>query len=130
VNLQVDHVFTGKFLLCQVITKCTKINALSTLVEDPEGNVKRLFLYNRLQPSTKKDHLNLLSINRFLPVVTHLDPSYKVAGDGNTIIRSDDPKDVIVINHNNLFSRIILYLLIKMNEMIIINYLHEQKQKT
>jgi len=103
---------------------------LSTLVEDPEGNVKRLFLYNRLQPSTKKDHLNLLSINRFLPVVTHLDPSYKVAGDGNTIIRSDDPKDVIVINHNNLFSRIILYLLIKMNEMIIINYLHEQKQKT
>src|SRR5438105_1428672 len=46
VDLQVDNAHTGKFLLCRVIVKWIKLNALITVVEDPEGNVERLSLYN------------------------------------------------------------------------------------
>ena len=53
---------------------------------------------------TKKDESFLLFTNEFLPIGTQLamkDPSYKIVGDGNTIICSNNPKDVIVIDHVN-----------------------------
>ncbi|PKY60771.1 hypothetical protein RhiirA4_519857 [Rhizophagus irregularis] len=45
-NLKVNNVPTGRFLLCRVISKFVKLFALLALVEDPEGNVERLALYN------------------------------------------------------------------------------------
>ena len=55
----------------------------------------------------KRDESNLLSAKPFLPVGTHLvikNPSYEIV-EGNTMIRSDNPKDVIVISDaNKLFS--------------------------
>jgi tetratricopeptide (TPR) repeat protein len=104
-NLQIDHIPTEKFLLCRVITGFTKINALLTLVEDPEGNVERLALYNWTSLPKNKENMDCRSIDQsFLPVGTLLvikNLSYKVAADNNTIIYSDNPDDVTIIDHHN-----------------------------
>src|SRR2546421_462466 len=94
VDLQVDNVHTGKFLLCRVIVKWIKLNALITVVEDPKGNVERLSLDNIF--------LELVTVGTQLVIKN---PTYKIAADGNTIIRSDNPEDIIVIDHvNKLFN--------------------------
>ncbi|GBB96464.1 hypothetical protein RclHR1_02760017 [Rhizophagus clarus] len=105
-NLQIDHIPTEKFLLCRVITRFIKISALLTLVEDPEGNVERLALYNWINiPENNDDHMNSRSIDQsFLPVGTLLvikNLSYKVADDNNTIIHSNNPEDVFIIDRHN-----------------------------
>ena len=109
-NLQVDKVHIGKFLLCRVISKCMKMNALSTIVEDPEGNVERISFYNWVQHSAQS-RTNMISIDqasKLLPIGTKLiikNPYYKLAADFDTTIRSDNPSDVIVLDHNNKLFR-------------------------
>ncbi|RIA92348.1 hypothetical protein C1645_765374 [Glomus cerebriforme] len=103
-NLQVGRVPINRFLICRVIARFVKIDALFTLVEDPEGNVERLVLYNWTNYS-EKDQSNSFYIDQFfLPVGTQLvikNLSYQIATDGNTIIHSDNPEDVIVIYRND-----------------------------
>ena len=101
-----DNASTRRFLIRRVMAKWAKLNALITLVEDPEGNVERLALNNMILESdiTKKDESFLPFTDQFLPIGTQLvikDPSYKIVANGNTIIRSDNPKDVIIIDHVN-----------------------------
>ncbi|CAB4389822.1 unnamed protein product [Rhizophagus irregularis] len=105
-NLQIDHKSTENFLLCRVITKFINISALLALVEDPDGNVERLALYNWTNiPKNKVEQMACRSIDQtFLPVGTKLvikNLSYKVAADKNTIINSNNPDDVIIIDHHN-----------------------------
>ncbi|CAB4417751.1 unnamed protein product [Rhizophagus irregularis] len=103
-NLQVDNVPTERFLLCRVISRFVKIYALLALVEDPEGNVERLALYNWTK-IPKQGQSNTKSTDQsFLPIGTLLvikNISYKFATGNITIIRSDNPDDVILIDHNN-----------------------------
>src|SRR5581483_844203 len=105
-DLQVNNKLLGKFLLCRVIIKRLNVNAILTLVEDPEGNVERLALYHWILDVTKNDESDL-SIHRFLPIGTKLiikDPFYKIAGDGYPMICSCEAENVIIINDdNNLF---------------------------
>ncbi|RGB42371.1 hypothetical protein C1646_635967 [Rhizophagus diaphanus] len=105
-NLQIDHKSTENFLLCRVITKFINISALLALVEDPDGNVERLALYNWTNiPKNKVEQMACRSIDQtFLPVGTKLvikNLSYKVAADKNTIINSNNPDDIIIIDHHN-----------------------------
>ncbi|RIA81168.1 hypothetical protein C1645_837422 [Glomus cerebriforme] len=103
-DLKVDNVPINRFLICRVITRFIKLDALFTLVEDPEGNVERLVLNNWTE-IPKKDQSDCFYIDQlFLPVGTQLvikNLSYNVAVDGNTIIHSNNPKDVIVIYHHD-----------------------------
>ncbi|RGB38826.1 hypothetical protein C1646_755233 [Rhizophagus diaphanus] len=103
-NLQVDNVPSERFLLCRVISRFVKIYALLALVEDPEGNVERLALYNWTK-IPKQGQSNTKSIDQsFLPIGTLLvikNISYKFVTGNITIIRSDNPDDVILIDHNN-----------------------------
>ncbi|CAG8712018.1 39404_t:CDS:1 [Gigaspora margarita] len=104
-NLRINKEHHGKFLVCRVIARCLKINALLTIVEDPEGDVERLALYNfNPNPATQvKGPMKPLSVDhvsKYLPIGTQIvigNPSYQIAGDGNTIISSDNPDDVIII---------------------------------
>ncbi|UZO08520.1 uncharacterized protein OCT59_028774 [Rhizophagus irregularis] len=78
-------------------------DALLALVEDPEGNVERLALYNWTSlPKNKEDQMACRSIDQsFLPVGTKLvikNLSYEIAGDKNTIINSINPEDIIIID--------------------------------
>ncbi|GBB90808.1 hypothetical protein RclHR1_01790015 [Rhizophagus clarus] len=120
-NLQVDNVPVERFLLCRVISSFVKINALLTLVEDPEGNVERLALYNWTNV-LKEDQSNCKSTDQlFLPIGTLLvikNISYKVATYNITMIRSDSPDDVIVINHNNKLFNDIKWSSNQLNEKI------------
>ncbi|CAB4418263.1 unnamed protein product [Rhizophagus irregularis] len=104
-NLRVDmNVPTGRFLLCRVISKFIKLSALLALVEDPEGNVERLALYNWTK-IPKQNQSNTKSIDEsFLPIGTLLvikNISYKFATGKIPIIRSNNPDDVIIVDHNN-----------------------------
>ena len=69
-----DNASTGRFLIRRVMAKWAKLNALITLVEDPEGNMERLALYNMVLSSniTKKDESFLLFIDELLPIRTNL----------------------------------------------------------
>ncbi|CAG8638875.1 2525_t:CDS:2 [Funneliformis mosseae] len=97
-NLQLDKVHTGRFLLCQVISKCIKLNALTTLVEDPEGEVERICLYNWIHSSAipAKGRLSTEQTSKFLPIGTKLaikNPYYKIGLDLKTMIRFDNPSE-------------------------------------
>ncbi|CAG8610794.1 6678_t:CDS:1, partial [Dentiscutata heterogama] len=104
-NLRINKEYHGKFLVCRVIAKCIKINALLTIVEDPEGDVERLALYNFNQKSVSQGRgpmkpLSVDHASKYLPIGTQIvigNPSYQIAGDGNAIIYSDNPDDVIMI---------------------------------
>jgi tetratricopeptide (TPR) repeat protein len=105
-NLRVNNV--GKSLLCRTITRCVKLDAILIVVEDPEGNVERLALYNWVKPAIpkipKEGRLGPPPINQILTLATKLvikNPSYIIANDGNTMIRSDNPEDVTIIDRNN-----------------------------
>ncbi|CAB4463739.1 unnamed protein product [Rhizophagus irregularis] len=103
-NLQVDNVPTGRFLLCRVISRFVKLYALLALVEDPEGNVERFALYNWTN-IPKEGQSNIKSINQlFLPIGTLLvikNISYEYVTGNITIIRSNNPDDVIIVDQNN-----------------------------
>jgi hypothetical protein len=73
-NLRVNNV--GKSLLCRTITRCVKLDAILIVVEDPEGNVERLALYNWVKPAIpkipKEGRLGPLPINQILTLATKL----------------------------------------------------------
>ncbi|GBB90130.1 hypothetical protein RclHR1_00170034 [Rhizophagus clarus] len=104
-DMQIDNVHTGRFLLCRVIDKCFKLTALSTIVEDPEGDVERLSLYNWVpQSATSLGFTSVDQVSRYLPVGTILivkNPFYKIASDSFPMIRSDDPSEIVMILHNS-----------------------------
>ncbi|CAG8541913.1 4446_t:CDS:2, partial [Funneliformis caledonium] len=101
-----------------------------TIREDPEGEVERIALYNWVEQTAlpAKDREKVFTIkqaSKLLPIGTKLaikNPYYQVASsfdtlihtdgpsittDFDSIIRSDNPKDVIVINQDNeLFNKI------------------------
>ncbi|CAG8533245.1 6404_t:CDS:1 [Ambispora gerdemannii] len=102
-DLEVGKVHTGKFVLCRVITKCVKLTALTTVIEDPEGDVERLSAYNYI-PVNKIPNAKILSVDQaslFLPIGTILaiqNPYYKVGSqDGATMIRSDNPSEIVIL---------------------------------
>jgi tetratricopeptide (TPR) repeat protein len=101
-DMQIDNVHNGRFLLCRVIEKCYKLTALSTIVEDPEGDVERLSLYNWVPQSA--GIISVDQASRYLTVGTVLvvkNPYYKIATDLLPMIRSDDPSEIIMINHDS-----------------------------
>ncbi|CAB4407767.1 unnamed protein product [Rhizophagus irregularis] len=119
-DMQIDNVHTGRFLLCRVIEKCYKLTALSTIVEDPEGDVERLSLYNWVPQSA-----GLISVDqasRYLTVGTILivkNPFYKTAADILPMIRSDDPSEIIMVNHNSELLKDIRWTTDQIQELLV-----------
>ncbi|CAG8496249.1 6095_t:CDS:1 [Acaulospora morrowiae] len=108
-NLKLNNVHTGKYLLCQVISKSIKRDALYTLIEDPEGDVERLALYNWAPRSSNSSEyisnaLSTSEASKSLPMGTKLvikKPYYTISTDYSAIIRSDNPGDVVIIDNNH-----------------------------
>ncbi|CAG8503146.1 14254_t:CDS:2 [Ambispora leptoticha] len=104
-QLQIDKVHIGKFLLCRVITRCAKSTALAMVIEDPEGEAEFLALYNYI-PVNKipPKGLSVEQASRFLPISTVLaiqNPYYKVGQDAQTMLRSDNPNEIVIIKSND-----------------------------
>ncbi|CAI2163571.1 14068_t:CDS:1 [Funneliformis geosporum] len=123
-NLTLDKVHVGRFLLCRVINRCAKLGPLFTLIEDPEGEIERIALYNwvehtALPVKVREKVLSINQVSKFLPIGTKLaikNPYYQVASsfdtliniegprintDFDSLIRSDVPDDVIIIDQDD-----------------------------
>ncbi|KAI0677320.1 hypothetical protein C8Q78DRAFT_960867 [Trametes maxima] len=93
-NMLVRRVHTGHYLLCRVITPCSRMVAIQTVVEDPEGAAHELSIYNF--PSTfdcSPNHLDVL----FAPgtILAIREPTLKAPTQGNRpLVRVDSPTDI------------------------------------
>ncbi|CAG8599520.1 4359_t:CDS:1 [Ambispora leptoticha] len=104
-ELQFFRVHIQRYLLCRVITKCIKINALTTIVEDPEGEIEKLSLYNWIIPNKlPTNDLPIFEASHIFPIGTILtirNPFYDIGSDGSMHIRSENPDEVDVVKSND-----------------------------
>lgn len=92
-NLKMEIKHEGKYLLLRLIEPCFRMSGIMTVVEDPEGSVCILSLYNYIE----KDSVN---VEELLPVGTILalkEPHYKFTNSNSCVIRCDSPSDVIIL---------------------------------
>lgn len=89
---------TGEYVLCRVITPCVRICTIETIVEDPDGDARGLWLYNF--PTTydcKQEYLDAL-----FPIGTILairEPTLNAPAQGRcSTIGIDSPSDIILID--------------------------------
>jgi len=86
----------GKYFLCRVLAPFFEMSSIMSIVEDPEGlNAVRIALYNHskigtgIEPGSKG-----IDVGQILVVKN---PLFKRTMDGDMCLRSDEPKDVILI---------------------------------
>ena len=77
--------YRGRVLYCKVITPCSVMRSTMTLVEDCNGDIADLSVYN-LEESKGK-----LKIGRNLAII---EPFYKLYADGSPGIRVDHPDEI------------------------------------
>ncbi|CAG8464009.1 8454_t:CDS:2 [Ambispora gerdemannii] len=103
-DLEINTFHENKFLLCRVITKCAKSTALSTVIEDPEGDAERISLYNWFPKTTIPISgltLTVDQVSQLLPIGTIIavqNPYYKIGEDGFSLIRTDYPDQINIVN--------------------------------
>ncbi|CAG8548771.1 9289_t:CDS:1 [Ambispora leptoticha] len=104
-DLEINTFHENRFLLCRVITKCAKSVALSTVIEDPEGDAERISMYNWLPKNTiPASGLSVDQVSKLLPIGTIIavqNPYYKIGEDGFSLIRSDYPDQITIVNPND-----------------------------
>lgn len=77
----------------------TPMVGTTTLLEDGQGNIVKICLYNFLPPGVSENDADLIG-KKMLPKdskVKILEPFYKIFKDGSRGIRIDDPNDIQVI---------------------------------
>ncbi|KZT71484.1 hypothetical protein DAEQUDRAFT_749855 [Daedalea quercina L-15889] len=88
----------GSYLLCRSIAPCTKVVAIQTVVEDVNGDVRTLSIYNF--PTAYEALLDYVDL--LFPIgvtMAILEPTYKAATQGpNAIIRVDSPTDIVFLD--------------------------------
>jgi hypothetical protein len=85
-ELEVSRVsYRGRVIYCTIVTPCFVINAASTLVEDTNGDIANLAVYN-LQKAKQ-----ILRAGRKIAII---EPFYKLRADGTPGIRVDEPKEI------------------------------------
>ncbi|OBZ76732.1 Tetratricopeptide repeat protein 12 [Grifola frondosa] len=96
-NMSIRKTHIGRFLLCRIITPCVRLVAISTVVEDTDGLVQNLSMYNF--PTTigcSLDHLDKL-----FPIGTVIairEPTLKAPLSGpRPLVRVDSPTDIVFI---------------------------------
>lgn len=88
-RLEVHH--RGRVLVAKTFCEPIQISAIQNAIEDVEGNVNRLSIYN-LPSATPLD--------KVLPqgaVVAVKEPYFKAAADGGVMVRVDHPSDFVML---------------------------------
>ncbi|KAI0375881.1 hypothetical protein BV20DRAFT_933313 [Pilatotrama ljubarskyi] len=100
-QMLVRRVHIGHYLLCRLITPCSRMVAIQTIIEDPEGVAHDLSIYNF--PSTfncSLDHLDAL----FPPgtILAIREPTFKAPTQGiRPLLRVDSPTDITFVAPNS-----------------------------
>jgi len=98
-ELLLNHVHKGKYLLCRSIAQPFKMTAISLIVEDRNGAVEKLSLYNYSNHAGYFSDLSHLIPNGAMLIIK--DPYYKIASDGLRLIRCDNPSNVCLLKSND-----------------------------
>jgi tetratricopeptide (TPR) repeat protein len=97
-DMMVPKVHFGRYLLCRTVTAPACLNAIYVVIQDENGDVEDLSLYN--MTSNLKANLN-----EILPIGTILlikEPYMKYgSADVTSIIRCDSPSDVIFLDESS-----------------------------
>jgi tetratricopeptide (TPR) repeat protein len=91
--MRMELMHKDKYLLVRVLERCFKMSGIMTVVDDPEGSVSIMSLYNYLV----SDRVNL---DEILPVGTILaikEPYYKYSNTNSCVIRCDSPSDIVIL---------------------------------
>ncbi|KAI0650517.1 hypothetical protein C8Q79DRAFT_901342 [Trametes meyenii] len=100
-SMLIRQVHRGHYLLCRIITPCSRMVAIQTVVEDPEGVAHDLSVYNF--PSTfdcSPSHLDAL----FSPgtILAIREPTLKAPTQGiRPLVRVDSPTDINFVLPNS-----------------------------
>ncbi|TBU47221.1 hypothetical protein BD309DRAFT_517231 [Dichomitus squalens] len=96
-GMLVRHAHVGKYLLCRIVAPCSRIVAIQTVVEDIDGRVHDLSIYNF--PATFD--CSLKHLDALFPIGTVLairEPTFKAPMQGiRPIVRVDTPTDLVFV---------------------------------
>jgi len=98
-ELVLNHVHKGRYLLCRSIAQPFKMTAISLIIEDRNGAVEKLSLYNYSHHSGICSDLSHLIPNGTMLIIK--DPYYKIATDGLRLIRCDNPCNICLLKEND-----------------------------
>lgn len=97
-EMMVPKIHTGSYLLCRTVSVAFTVIGISTIIEDVNGDVEELVLYN-LQSNLHDDPNNIVPIGSILlikePYLTFTCESM------NAVIRCDSPSDVLFIDESD-----------------------------
>ena len=91
-ELSVGRTHAGRVLYCRTVTRCMFFQSVATLVEDGDGQLSSLAVYNAPRVT------NIWEAQAWLPEGTSLaivEPFFKLRADGTPGIRVDDPKELV-----------------------------------
>jgi len=99
-DLKLDQVHEGYFLLCRLIAGSYQLQSVNTIVEDPEGDVERLCLYN--WSDAEISPVQNLANRRCIPIGTVLlirNPFYTIASDGYALLIVRSAFDLAIVEN-------------------------------
>ena len=94
-DLMLETVHRGKYLLLRTIVHANKIVGIETVVEDPNGDVEVLGLYNQ---NPNRSHTDTIPNDS---IIVLKEPYYKITAQGGTSLRCDHPTDLIFLDAND-----------------------------
>ncbi|QRV71990.1 hypothetical protein RhiJN_00004 [Ceratobasidium sp. AG-Ba] len=101
-DMWLDQIHKGRFIVCKVIHHSIRMVAIQAAVEDKNGDVADLALYNYFETKgmTRSDISSLLPVDT---VIIIREPWFKLgATGGHPTIRVDSPKDISFPTHKEL----------------------------
>ncbi|KAI0638403.1 hypothetical protein C8Q77DRAFT_1047016 [Trametes polyzona] len=100
-KMYVRQVHTGYYVLCRIISPCIAVNAVQTVVEDPDGNALDLSIYNfPTMFGCTAAHVDAI----FPPgmVIAIREPTLKAPAQGpHPFLRVDSPTDIAFVSVNS-----------------------------
>jgi len=87
-----DKVYKGHVLKAKIIEIPFRISSIASIIEDEEGNIERLCVYNFMTTDRIQDIRKIFYVGVKINIIN---PYHRMAMDGGAVIRVDDPKSIV-----------------------------------
>ena len=94
-SMTLESTHSRRYLRCRVITDCALLQSIQTIVEDENGDVTKLCIYNAVDPSHPSAVQTMRAMFPKGRRVIVLEPYFKTFQDNSFGIRADNPQDII-----------------------------------